>query len=412
MVRSDTKKMSFESLGLAPALLQAVQEEGYTEPTPVQREAIPLGLEGRDLVGSAQTGTGKTAAFLLPILQRLEAGRPGSLRALILVPTRELAEQVLESARAYGRHLGVKSVAVYGGVGMEPQTRALRRGVDVVVATPGRLLDHMRRGHVDSSQLEVLVLDEADRMLDMGFAPDVRKILDSLPRERQTMLFSATISGDVDRLARRALNEHAAVEIGRRAESADGVEHVLVAVDKPEKRNVLAMMLSELPQGRTLVFTRTKFGADKLARHLRREGNSVAAIHGGKTQSARNEVLERFKVGKTRILVATDVAARGIDVDNIVMVVNYDVPHDPEIYVHRVGRTARAGAQGVALTLMSPDEWLMMRDVERLMGRSFPREVVPGFEPAVRPSQPLTSETVPRQQGPSLRARRGGSRRR
>jgi ATP-dependent RNA helicase RhlE len=404
--------MSFESLGLAPALLRAVEEEGYTEPTPVQREAIPLGLEGRDLVGSAQTGTGKTAAFLLPILQRLEAGRPGKLRALILVPTRELAEQVLESARTYGRHLGVKSVAVYGGVGMEPQTRALRRGVDIVVATPGRLLDHMGRGHVDSSQLEVLVLDEADRMLDMGFAPDVRRILDSLPSERQTMLFSATISGDVDRLARRALNEHAAVEIGRRAESADGVEHVLVAVDKPEKRNVLAMMLDELPQGRTLVFTRTKFGADKLARHLRREGNSVGAIHGGKTQSARNDVLERFKLGKTRILVATDVAARGIDVDNIVMVVNYDVPHDPEIYVHRVGRTARAGAQGVALTLMSPDEWLMMRDVERLMGRSFPREVVPGFEPAVSPGQPLTGERVPRQQGPSLRSRRGGSRRR
>jgi ATP-dependent RNA helicase RhlE len=308
--------------------------------------------------------------------------------------------------------LGVKSVAVYGGVGMEPQTRALRRGVDIVVATPGRLLDHMGRGHVDSSQLEVLVLDEADRMLDMGFAPDVRRILDSLPSERQTMLFSATISGDVDRLARRALNEHAAVEIGRRAESADGVEHVLVAVDKPEKRNVLAMMLDELPQGRTLVFTRTKFGADKLARHLRREGNSVGAIHGGKTQSARNDVLERFKLGKTRILVATDVAARGIDVDNIVMVVNYDVPHDPEIYVHRVGRTARAGAQGVALTLMSPDEWLMMRDVERLMGRSFPREVVPGFEPAVSPGQPLTGERVPRQQGPSLRSRRGGSRRR
>ena len=412
MVRSVSSKMSFESLGLAPELLRAVEEQGYTEPTPVQREAIPLGLEGRDLVGSAQTGTGKTAAFLLPILQRLKTGVPGSLRALVLVPTRELAEQVLDSARAYGRHSGVKSVAVYGGVGMEPQTRALKRGVDIVIATPGRLLDHMRRGHVDSSRLEVLVLDEADRMLDMGFAPDVRRILDSLPAERQTLLFSATISGDVDRLARRALKQHAAVEIGRRAEAADGVEHVLVAVDKAEKRNVLAMMLNELPQGRTLVFTRTKFGADKLARHLRREGNNVGAIHGGKTQSSRTEVLERFKQGRTRILVATDVAARGIDVENIVMVVNYDVPHDPEIYVHRVGRTARAGAQGVALTLMSPDEWLMMRDVEKLMGRTFPREVVPGFEPAVGPSQPDLRDRMPRRQGRSVMPRRGGARRR
>ena len=404
--------MSFESLGLAPELLRAVEEEGYTEPTPVQREAIPLGLEGRDLVGSAQTGTGKTAAFLLPILQRLKNGRPGNLRALILVPTRELAEQVFDRARAYGRHVGVKSAAVYGGVGMEPQTRALKRGADIVIATPGRLLDHMRRGHVDSSKLEVLVLDEADRMLDMGFAPDVRRILDSLPAERQTLLFSATISGDVDRLARRALREHAAVEIGRRAEAADGVEHVLVAVDKSEKRSALAMMLGELPKGRTLVFTRTKFGADKLARHLRREGNSVAAIHGGKTQSARTEVLERFRRGKTRILVATDVAARGIDVENVAMVVNYDVPHDPEIYVHRVGRTARAGAQGVALTLMSPDEWLMMRDVERLMGRTFPREVVPGFEPAVGPSQPVQRDPLPQRQGCSVMPRRGGARRR
>ncbi|UCF41127.1 MAG: DEAD/DEAH box helicase [Gemmatimonadota bacterium] len=404
--------MSFELLGLAPALVRAVEEQGYTQPTPVQQEAIPLGLQGRDLVGSAQTGTGKTAAFLLPILQRLEAGRRGRLRALVLVPTRELAEQVLERARAYGRHLQLESVAVYGGVGMEPQTRALKRGADIVIATPGRLLDHMRRGHVDSSHLEVLVLDEADRMLDMGFAPDVRRILDSLPAERQTMLFSATISGDVDRLARRALNEHAAVEIGRRAEAADGVEHVLVAVDKAEKRHVLATMLQELPKGRTLVFTRTKFGADKLARHLRREGNDVAAIHGGKTQSARNQVLDRFRQGTTRILVATDVAARGIDVDDVVMVVNYDVPQDPEIYVHRVGRTARAGAQGVALTLMSPDEWLMMRDVEKLMGRTFPREVMPGFEPAVPPGQPSPRNSVPRPQGRSVMARRGRARRR
>jgi len=404
--------MSFESLGLVPELLQALREEGYTEPTPIQLEAIPLGLGGRDVVGSAQTGTGKTAAFLLPILQRLREGRHGVIRALVLVPTRELAEQVLISARAYGRHCTVKATAIYGGVAMDPQTQALRRGVDIVIATPGRLLDHMGRGHVDTSHLEVLVLDEADRMLDMGFAPDVNRILDTLPATRQTMLFSATISGDVDRLARRAMQDHAAVEIGRRAEAAEGVEHVLVAVDKPAKRAALARMLSEMPEGRTLVFTRTKYGADKLAHHLRREGGSVTALHGGKTQSSRNKALDAFREGRTRVLVATDVAARGIDVDDIVMVVNYDVPQDPEVYVHRVGRTARAGAQGIAVTLMSPDEWLMMRDVEKLMGRTFPRQVMAGFEPAVMPLQPAERAEPPKRQGPSVRPRNGRARRR
>lgn len=249
-------------------------------------------------------------------------------------------------------------------------------------------------------------------MLDMGFAPDVNRIIDSLPTERQTLFFSATISRDIDRLARHALDGHVAVEIGRRAEAAEGVEHMLVAVDKAAKRNVLAKMLEELPDGRTLVFTRTKFGADKLAHHLRREGNNVAAIHGGKTQSSRNKALDRFKEGRIRILVATDVAARGIDVDDIVTVVNYDVPTQPEVYVHRVGRTARAGARGIALTLMSPDEWLLMSDVEKLMGRTFRREVLPGFEPAVRPLQPRERADVLRREGPSIRPRRGGARRR
>ncbi|MEJ2238875.1 MAG: DEAD/DEAH box helicase [Gemmatimonadales bacterium] len=404
--------MSFDSLGLAPELLRAVEEQGYTEPTPVQKEAIPLGLQGRDVVGSAQTGTGKTAAFLLPIIQRLAQGPRGVIRALVMVPTRELAEQVLTSARAYGRHSELKSVAIYGGVGMEPQTRALRAGVDIVIATPGRLLDHIGRSHVDSSKLEVLVLDEADRMLDMGFAPDVNRILATLPKRRQTMLFSATISADVDRLARRALNEHAAVEIGRRAEVADGVEHLLVAVDKSNKRSVLVQMLQEVPEGRTLVFTRTKYGADKLAHQLRRAGNDVASIHGGKTQQSRNKALDRFRQGKTRVLIATDVAARGIDIDDILMVVNFDVPNDPEVYVHRVGRTARAGAQGVALTLMSPDEWLLMCDVEKLMGRTFRREVVPGFEPAVEPIQPDERRQMTVRQGRSVLSRRGRTRRR
>jgi ATP-dependent RNA helicase RhlE len=406
-------QLSFEALGLVPELLRAVEEQGYTEPTPIQQQAIPVGLEGRDVVGSAQTGTGKTAAFLLPIIQRLNGHAGGTLRALVLTPTRELAEQVLNSALDYGRHANLKAVAVYGGVGMEPQTNAFKRGVDIVVATPGRLLDHMGRGHVDMSQLEVLVLDEADRMLDMGFSPDVHRILDALPTERQTMFFSATISHDVDRLARRALTDHAAVEIGRRAEAAEGVQHLVVAVDKPQKRSLLATMLSEVvPEGRALIFTRTKYGADIVAHHLRREGNNVAALHGGKTQAVRNKTLDRFKDGRTRILVATDVAARGIDVDDIVLVVNYDVPQDPEAYVHRVGRTARAGAEGVALTLMSPDEWFLMSDVEKLMGRTFTREVMPGFEPAVPPIQPGERTRNPPPQGRSVRLRRGISRRR
>src|SRR6058998_2190247 len=387
--------MPFASLGLAPELVRAVADEGYEQPTPIQQEAIPLALAGRDLIGSAQTGTGKTAAFMLPILQRLSRnGVRHVLRALILVPTRELAEQVLQSARAYGRHVDVGAVAIYGGVGMEPQTRALARGVDIVVATPGRLLDHMERGHVDYSRLEVLVLDEADRMLDMGFAPDVRRILAALPDQRQTMLFSATVSPEVDALARRALDGHASVEIGRRATPAEGIEHVIVAVDKLQKRGVLAKILQVKPAGQTLVFTRTKYGADKLTTYLKKEGIHAHAIHGDKAQSHRTRTLAAFRDGTADILVATDIAARGIDVDGIRMVVNFDVPNDPEIYVHRVGRTARAGAQGLALTLLSPDEWLLMADIEKLIGQTFPREVIPGFEPSIAPLQPKPNEPV------------------
>src|SRR5712692_784917 len=328
--------MPFASLGLAPELVRAVADEGYEHPTPIQQEAIPLALAGRDLIGSAQTGTGKTAAFMLPILQRLaKDGATHALRALILVPTRELAEQVLQSARAYGRHLHVTAAAVYGGVGMEPQTKALRHGADIVVATPGRLLDHMERGHVDYSRLEVLVLDEADRMLDMGFAPDVRRILAALPEKRQTMLFSATVSPEVDALARRALDGHASVEIGRRATPADGVEHVIVAVDKLQKRGALARILQAKPAGQTLVFTRTKYGADKLVTFLRREGIAAQAIHGDKAQSTRQRTLDAFRSGEADVLVATDIAARGIDVDGIRMVVNFDVPHEAEVYVDR-----------------------------------------------------------------------------
>src|SRR5712664_4009296 len=404
--------MPFAALGLAPELVRAVADEGYAHPTPIQSEAIPLALAGRDLIGSAQTGTGKTAAFVLPILQRLSSGKRGALRALILVPTRELAEQVAASIRAYGRHTHVKGAAVYGGVGMEPQTRALKHGVDVVVATPGRLLDHMERGHVDFSRLEVLVLDEADRMLDMGFAPDVRRILRALPDRRQTMLFSATISPEVDALARRALDGHASVEIGRRAKPAEGIEHVVVAVDKLQKRGALASILRAKPAGQTLVFTRTKYGADKLVTFLRREDILAHAIHGDKAQSHRTRTLDAFRSGEADVLVATDIAARGIDVDGIRMVVNFDVPHEAEVYVHRVGRTARAGASGLALTLLSPDEWLLMGDIEKLVGQTFPREVIPGFEPSVPPLQPKPLASEQPKPGRSVRARSGGRRRR
>src|SRR5881409_494621 len=404
--------MPFAALGLAPELVRAVADEGYAHPTPIQAEAIPLALAGRDLIGSAQTGTGKTAAFVLPILQRLSRGTRGVLRALILVPTRELAEQVAASIRAYGRHTHVKGAAVYGGVGMEPQTRALKHGADIVVATPGRLLDHMERGHVDFSQLEVLVLDEADRMLDMGFAPDVRRILRALPSKRQTMLFSATVSLEVDALARTALDSHASVEIGRRATPAEGIEHVVVATDKLQKRGVLARILQAKPAGQTLVFTRTKYGADMLVTFLRREGIPAHAIHGDKAQSHRTRTLDAFRSGEADVLVATDIAARGIDVDGIRMVVNFDVPHEAEVYVHRVGRTARAGARGLALTLLSPDEWLLMGDIEKLVGQTFPREVIPGFEPSVKPLQPKPLQAEQPKPGRSVRARSGGRRRR
>jgi ATP-dependent RNA helicase RhlE len=404
--------MPFASLGLSKELVRAVADEGYAQPTPIQQEVIPLALGGRDLIGSAQTGTGKTAAFLLPILQRLAPGARHTLRALILVPTRELAEQVLERARAYGRHLHLSAAAIYGGVAMEAQTRALRHGVDVVVATPGRLLDHMGRGHVNFSPLEVLVLDEADRMLDMGFAPDVRRILAALPHTRQTMLFSATISPDVDALARTALNGHASVEIGRRARPAEGIEHVIVAVDKLLKRGVLARILRAKPAGQALVFTRTKYGADKLVTVLRREGIAAHALHGDKAQSHRQRTLEAFRTGAADVLVATDIAARGIDVDGIRMVVNYDVPADPEVYVHRVGRTARAGASGLALTLLSPDEWLLMGDIEKLIGQTFPREVIPGFEPSVAPLQPKSLHAEVPRPARSVRMRQGRPKRR
>jgi ATP-dependent RNA helicase RhlE len=401
---------TFAELGLRSELLEAVAGEGYIHPTPIQRETIPIALEGRDVVGSAQTGTGKTAAFMLPSLQRL-AELPRRVergpRMLVLVPTRELAEQVLERARAYGTGLGMEAAAVYGGIAMGPQEKALRR-VEVIVATPGRFLDHLGRGNVDCAGIEILVLDEADRMLDMGFAPDVFRILDAMPKEKQTLLFSATISHDVDRIAKRAMAGHTSVEIGERASVAEGVEHGIVAVDKMQKRPLLAGLLKVRPEGgRALIFTRTKWGADALAHGLTREGIKAEPMHGDLPQRQRQDTLDRFREGSLQILVATDVAARGIDVDDIEMVVNFDVPDDPEVYVHRVGRTARAGARGLALTLVSPDEWLLIGDIERLINRPIPREVFPGFEPSVAPLPSRLDATRKPPPERSVLARRG-----
>ena len=380
--------MRFDEFSLDPCILAGVKSAGFTTPTPIQEEAIPVVLRERDLLGLAQTGTGKTAAFLLPIFQRLIQYPTRKVRVLILAPTRELAEQIHQASVDLGQHTGIRSVAIYGGVSKGPQLAALRRGPEIVTACPGRLLDHVNDGNIDLSRVEVLVLDEADTMCDMGFLPDIRRILARLPKRRQTLFFSATVTRDVDRLAARLLDDPVAVDIGPRAVAADGVQHILVAVDRERKSSVLAKMLAEVPEGRALVFTRTKYGADKVGRHLRREGNNVAVLHGGKTQAVRTRTLDRFRRGETRVLVATDVAARGIDVLDIDMVVNYDVPTDPEIYVHRVGRTARAGARGLALTLMALHECVAMRDVERYMGRTLVRETVPGFEPAVPPIQP------------------------
>jgi len=367
-------------LNLAREITRAVSEEGYEAPTPIQQGAIPGILAGRDLVGCAQTGTGKTAAFTLPILHRLRTGTRGRLRALILTPTRELALQIAESLRVYGRHVRLDSAVVHGGVGLEPQIARLRRGVDILVATPGRLLDLMSRGCVDYRSLEVLVLDEADRMLDMGFIKDVRRIVAATPRGRQTLLFSATMPDEIRRLAREILRDPLNVEVSpRRSAPAAGVRQTLLPVTADRKRELMAHLLETEARGLTLIFTRTKHGANKLARHLEGRGHSVAVLHGNRSQSQRNSALASFRGGRARVMVATDIAGRGIDVDNIAHVVNYDLPNVPEDYVHRVGRTARAGATGAALSLVSPEEHPHVRGIEKLIGQSIERRVIAGF---------------------------------
>lgn len=384
--------MNFIELGLSAELLRAVAEQGYSEPTPVQSQAIPVILQGRDLLAGAQTGTGKTAGFTLPLLHMLQS-RPSlspsrrPVRALILTPTRELAAQVEQSVVDYGKYLPLKSAVVFGGVSINPQIQKLRRGVDILVATPGRLLDHVSQKTVDLTKVEVLVLDEADRMLDMGFIRDIRKIIALLPRQRQNLLFSATYSDEIRKFADALLDNPAQVEVARRNTPAELVSQVIHPVDRERKRELLSFIVGSQNWRQALVFTRTKHGANRLSQQLERDGISSSAIHGNKSQGARTRALAEFKNGDIRVLVATDVAARGLDIDQLPNVVNYDLPNVPEDYVHRIGRTGRAGHEGQAMSLVCVDEHQLLRDIEKLLKRSLPKITIPGYEPdpSIRP---------------------------
>jgi ATP-dependent RNA helicase RhlE len=380
--------MSFSSLGLSEPILRAVSERGYSEPTPIQKQAIPAVMSGADLLAGAQTGTGKTAGFVLPILHRLSdksvkgpsEGRP-PIRALILVPTRELALQVEESVRDYGKHLKLASMTMIGGVNINPQITRLRSRVDILVATPGRLLDHVGQKTLDLSKVEILVLDEADRMLDMGFIRDIRKILALLPKSRQNLLFSATFSDEIKALADGLLNAPETIEVAKRNATADTIEHKVYPVDRDRKRPLLAKLVKMHNWFQVLVFTRTKHGANQLAEYLTKNGIPSLAIHGNKSQAARTRALSEFKDGSLQVLVATDIAARGIDIADLPHVVNYELPNVPEDYVHRIGRTGRAGQSGEAVSLVCVDELKLLAAIEKLIKKKIPQEIVEGFEP-------------------------------
>jgi ATP-dependent RNA helicase RhlE len=370
--------LSFDNLGLDPRLLQAVTRLGYAEPTPIQRDAIPLALAGRDIVGCAQTGTGKTAAFMLPTLQRIPA-RPGPIRALVVTPTRELAGQIETFTREIGKTTGHRVAVVYGGVGYEPQRKALRRGVDVLVACPGRLLDLINAGDCDLRHVEVLVLDEADRMLDMGFWPDVKRILSRLPEKRQNLLFSATMSPEVLKVIGSTLDDPAQVSVSPTATPIEKIAQSVYPVGGQDKTDLLLHLIGEHRLERVLVFTRTKHRADRVAKLLDRAGIRGAAIHGNRSQAQREKALDSFRRGHVKVLVATDVVSRGIDIDDISHVVNFDLPNTPEDYVHRIGRTARAGRSGCAFSMMSPEEQTNLRDIERKIGSTIACEDAAGF---------------------------------
>jgi ATP-dependent RNA helicase RhlE len=408
--------VSFDELGLAPELLRAVAHQGYTEPTPVQRESIPIVLAGRDVLAGAQTGTGKTAAFVLPILQRLSENaaynqtsgrRP--IRVLVLTPTRELAVQVEESVRTYGAQRPVRSTTIYGGMPFDPQVRKLLQAPQIVVATPGRLLDHVEQRTIDLSRVEVLVLDEADRMLDMGFIPDVRRIVRLLPTQRQTLLFSATFSNEVKKLAADFLRDPAFVQVTPKNTAPDLVQQVVLPVDRERKRELLSRLVRSGRIEQALVFTRTKHGAGRLAQQLERDGINATAIHGDKSQPQRTRALADFKSGRVDILVATDVAARGLDIDALPHVVNFELPNVPEDYLHRIGRTGRAGVVGDAVSLVSPEEAPFLAQIERMLGRSIETQTVAGFEPG-QSIRPQLMDSRPVRRSPGRHGGRGGQR--
>ena len=392
---------AFTELGLAEPILRAVADTGYTTPTPIQAQAIPQVLAGGDLLAAAQTGTGKTAGFTLPILHHLSTrtvqAKPGRPRCLILVPTRELAAQVEESVKTYGKYLSLTSMVMFGGVNINPQFKALKSRVDILVATPGRLLDHLGQKTVDLSGVEILVLDEADRMLDMGFIRDIKKVLAVVPKQRQTLLFSATFSDEIRTLANSLLHNPKSVEVARRNTTVEVVEQSMHRVPQAHKRDLLAHLIRQNDWQQVLVFTRTKHGANKLAEKLIKDGITAAAIHGNKSQSARTKALASFKDGSVRVLVATDIAARGIDIDQLPQVVNFELPNVPEDYVHRIGRTGRAGATGSALSLVDDEEMGYLRDIEKLIKRAIVRvEVDPGFVPPAK-HELMSDERPPRQ---------------
>ncbi len=391
--------MQFSELGLSADIQRAVAEQGYDTPTPIQQQAIPAVLAGHDLMATAQTGTGKTAGFTLPILQRLSAGANDRLsrvartpRVLVLTPTRELAIQVEESVRTYGKHLPINSLAVFGGVGINPQIAGLRRGVDILVATPGRLLDHVQQKTVDLGHIEIFVLDEADRMLDMGFIRDIRKIIALLPKQRQNLMFSATFSPEIRELASGLLHQPVSVDVAPRNTAAETVVQKVIECNREQKKDLLKHLFETRSLHQVLIFARTKHGADALARALDKAGIKAAAIHGDKSQGARTRVLSEFKDGKLAALVATDIAARGIDIDALPYVINYELPNVPEDYVHRIGRTGRAGMEGEAISLVCHDERPQLKDIEKLIKRNLERVVIEGFEQAAhavpRPPQP------------------------
>ncbi|MFP5441147.1 MAG: DEAD/DEAH box helicase [Gammaproteobacteria bacterium] len=406
---------TFAALGLAPALLRAVEEAGYSTPTPIQQQAIPVVLSGRDLLAAAQTGTGKTAGFTLPILHLLTTRaaaqvKPGRPRVLVLTPTRELAAQVEESVRTYGKHLPVTSMVMFGGVGMQPQVDKLKKRVDILVATPGRLLDHAGQRTLDLSGVEILVLDEADRMLDMGFIHDIKRVLKLLPVQRQNLLYSATFSDDIRQLANGLLHNPASVEVARRNTASELVTQRAYLTAKEQKRYLLAHLVTQGKWEQVLVFTRTKHGANRLAEFLEKNGLTAMAIHGNKSQSARTKALSEFKSGKLRVLVATDIAARGLDIDQLPHVVNYELPNVPEDYVHRIGRTGRAGSTGEAISLVDPEEQKYLRDIERLIRREVPRAQAEGFV-AAAVQQQAASDGYNRERPPMPpRGRHGGGR--